>query len=222
MSGEADLHDLWEAHPSSMARYGHSFEKILPYTRAGVRIGSFIGHRGGSPEVVVLYGPTETGKTRYFFDNCHPELWWEVPITTDGTLRFDGLSPLTEDCLFDDFKGEVPLLQFLRLLDRYSRRVNVKYGTSNWRPKRIFITTNYHPMHWYDFQSRKPSARAMFRRLGKFIFCPRPGVARVVFDIADLPFCDEDICRFGGCDHSLLTSPAAPRPVGGGALAPRR
>lgn len=130
MSGEADLHDLWVAHPPSMARYGRAIAEVLPYARSGARIGSFIGARDDAPEVIVLYGPTETGKTRFFMEERHPELWWEVPITTDGTLRFDGTYCISSSTSLEQASAASPPSgQSLTWLQDYPHSPRTVYST---------------------------------------------------------------------------------------------
>ena len=65
----------------------------------------------------------------------------------------------------DDFSGEMPLVQLLRLLDRYSVQVPFKGGYLWFCPDTIVITTNVHPRKWYNYWERDSSFEALKRRI---------------------------------------------------------
>ena len=99
-------------------------------------------------DVIVLFGPTGTGKTRtaieqltelygsyYLWDpTMHP--WW------DGYDNHRGV-------LIDEFRGQVPFSVIIRLLDRYRMTVQVKGGTRQFVADTIYITSPKHPDEWY-------------------------------------------------------------------------
>lgn len=50
----------------------------------------------------------------------------------------------------EDFEPEiVPFNAMLRMLDRNALMLDVKFGTINFAPTNIYITSNYHPKEWY-------------------------------------------------------------------------
>lgn len=98
------------------------------------------------PTVEVLIGETGSGKTRYVEEK--EEILYKVQETSSNTMFFDGYQG-QEAVLIDDFKGNIRFNFLLQLLDRYNLRVNTKGGTTNWCPKRIYITSNYEPHEWY-------------------------------------------------------------------------
>jgi hypothetical protein len=64
--------------------------------------------------------------------------------------------------LFDDFRGEIPIQQLLRLLDIYPTQVPIK-GRSEWlRVDHIYITSNFHPRELYPGDKQLP---ALMRRI---------------------------------------------------------
>lgn len=114
--------------------------------------------------VIVLWGDTGTGKTRF----CHSQVG-DRTLWTNGDFKwFDGY--IGQDIvLLDDYRGEYPIQMFLKLTDRYPMRVPVKGGFTNWAPKKIYITSNCAPETWYkDIGSR--TRDAFMRRLTKVNF----------------------------------------------------
>lgn len=61
---------------------------------------------------------------------------------------FDGYAG-QEAVLLDDFTGDMDLSLFLKVLDRYPLRVEVKGGTCSFLAKRIYVTSNLSPEEWY-------------------------------------------------------------------------
>lgn len=98
-------------------------------------------------EVIVLYGATGTGKTRFAIESCPPEeslfkldvannLWW------DG---YSGESTL----VLDDFYGWIKYGLLLNVLDGYPLRLEVKGGFTRAAWTRVIVTSNKHPRDWY-------------------------------------------------------------------------
>lgn len=115
-------------------------------------------------EVNVLIGEPGTGKTKYVFDN-EKDLY-VVPEPQNGNVWFDGYQG-QEAVLFDDYYGQCKYHYLLRLLDRYPMQVPIKGGFTQWKPKRIYLTSNKQHHQWYS----KPDIRALDRRIHKiFIF----------------------------------------------------
>ena len=104
-----------------------------------------------------LYGSPGSGKTRYVWDT-YPNVyskpsgsWW------DGYAGEDVL-------LFDDFEGDIPFQELLKVLDRYKYRVPVKGGYVGARWTKVFITTNAHPDTFYSYASNRG---ALVRRISE-------------------------------------------------------
>ncbi len=119
--------------------------------------------------VVLLYGETGLGKTRYVMDRYanDPELWC-APIN-NGTMWFDAYDGHTK-VLLDDFSGKMshcPLQALLRILDRYSELVPTKGGHTWWMPSEVFVTTNILPRDWYSWENRGEQYKALARRFTK-------------------------------------------------------
>lgn len=98
-----------------------------------------------APQVYWYWGATGTGKTRAAYEaSVNP---WMSGVDLKW---FDGYNG-EEDVIIDDFRKDFCTFHFLlRLLDRYPLRVNIKGGTVQWVPKRIFITCPLPPRAVYD------------------------------------------------------------------------
>lgn len=114
-------------------------------------------------EVHLYYGDPGTGKTRKAVEE-NPDLF-EIPIS-NGTMWMDGYDD-QDTVLFDDYIGagsKMTLDNTLKYLDRYVRKVPIKGSHVWWRPRKIIVTTNYHPRAWYKWESREESYKALARR----------------------------------------------------------
>lgn len=119
--------------------------------------------------LVELYvGKPGTGKTRKAYEE-NADLF-EIPIS-NGTLWLDGYDD-QPTVLFDDFMGagsKMSLDNTLKFLDRYVRKVPVKGSHVWYRPKKIIVTSNYHPRAWYKWEDREESYAALARRFHKVL-----------------------------------------------------
>lgn len=138
---------------SSVARYGKFVDRCI------ARYGQ---SRDWAPEVNVYWGSTGVGKSRKAFSESNK------PYVHSGGQWFDGYCG-ESDVIFDDFGGsEFKLTYLLKILDRYPMRVPIKGGFVNWVPKRIWITSNYHPRDWYP-NAKDEHVKALKRRFSKVI-----------------------------------------------------
>lgn len=95
------------------------------------------------PKVILLYGKTRTGKSRRANANG------AFSISVDSQWPFNEYrgQPIV---VFDDYRGELKIGYFLKLLDGHPISVPIQYsGNKPWIPKRIYITSNEHPKNWY-------------------------------------------------------------------------
>lgn len=143
-----DLKDISDDHFKEFIRYERSIRSYISLHSDPRQFKSY---------VTVYWGETGTGKTRRVFHE-HPEVW---VYSSDGW--FDGYHG-QEVVLFDDYGGhEFKLTYLLKLLDRYAMQVRIKGGFTNWRPRKIYITSNKSPKEWYNCTD--VHQRALERRL---------------------------------------------------------
>lgn len=151
---------------------------------------------GEGSKVILLFGKAGCGKTKEAY-----HLWkdldgfYELPLTGSNTVWWDGLDQHNK-ILFDDFSGaasHMRLDNFLKILDRYPRRVQVK-GDHEWLPgdKHIIITSNIHPRKWWKWEDREEQYLALKRRIGKvFIWDAEESMqeaAEDFWEFEELPF----------------------------------
>lgn len=151
---EGGIKRVREDHPEVFIKYSRGFREL---DLANVR------QSGTAPEVILLFGPGGCGKTRTFYDaegddGCH--LLCSAGFWFDGYERHDAV--LLDD--FDGSRSRWTLAQCLLVLDRYRIRVPIKGSFVVWCPKRIYVTTNVHPLEWYDFSNRQQQIRSLVRR----------------------------------------------------------
>ncbi len=125
--------------------------------------------------VLLLIGPTGTGKTRYVFER-HADVY-----SKPGGSWYDGYDG-QDVCLFDDYSGDLPLAHLLQVLDRYPLTVPVKGSFVTWMPSLIYLTSNVHPRNWYNW-SKEGEMRycALMRRISEVkVFATLGGIPDVV------------------------------------------
>lgn len=141
-----------QTHFSRWVQYRRSFD-------AYIQLASL--PRDFATTVSLYWGPTGTGKTRAVHE-LESSLW----TASDCSLSwFDGYDD-HEAVLFDDFVS-IKNDKFgflLQLLDRYPLRVPIKGGFVNWRPERIYFTSNLPLADWFTGVSEDSKA-ALKRRI---------------------------------------------------------
>lgn len=121
--------------------------------------------------VILHYGYSGKGKTTGVV-LANPEVW----IGMFGkSVWFDGYDE-HEVALFDEFGGktnQLDLETFLGLTDKIVRRVEVKGGTTMFKAKTVHITSNVHPLDWYDYKRRTGSFEAVKNRIKRIYWYSR-------------------------------------------------
>jgi len=93
-------------------------------------------------QVIILIGQSGTGKTRWAYENypdlySKPEGQWYDAYAGEKTL------------LLDDYYGDIPYSQLLKVLDRYPLQVPQKGSHIYAQWTTVIITSNRHPNLWY-------------------------------------------------------------------------
>lgn len=126
---------LSETHFSDFVRYERGFRSYRKLHTP---------KRDWPMEIIVLVGPSGTGKTRQAATD-YPDAYWKP----DGKW-WDGYDG-EETVVVDEMYGHrFPYSNLLRLLDRYPFTVEVKGGTIEFTSRRIVFTSNQEPEHWYS------------------------------------------------------------------------
>lgn len=147
-SGE-QLQKIAEEYPGDFVRYGRGIRFVYNL---------FSKQREGSVTIICFIGESGSGKTARVY-KTEPDLY-----RYSGGHWFDGYDG-QEAALFDDFGGhEFKLTFLLQLLDQYPMMVPVKGDFVHWKPRRIYLTSNIRPEHWYRNISNEHH-KALMRRI---------------------------------------------------------
>lgn len=175
----ATTKELLDAHPGTYARYYRAVDHI----RHSGAIDKPDRNQVGDLEVALFFGTSGQGKSRraeeWAAENGYS--YWALPIQNNGTLWFHNYNG-EQVAVLEDFSGKIHLDQLLRILDRYPCQVPTKGGFVWWCPRFIIITTNVHPLDWYDYTKRADSWNALKRRIHQTINFNLDPPARVEID----------------------------------------
>lgn len=114
---------------------------------------------GMEKDVFVFYGRTGTGKSRRAWDEAGPNAYSKDPRSKFWCGYRDH-----EHVVIDEFRGGIDISHLLRWLDRYPVNVEIKGSSKPLKAKKIWITSNLHPMNWYIEMDRE-TKDALLRRL---------------------------------------------------------
>jgi len=125
--------DIVDANPEAYLKYFKGLDNIRNV---------FAERRDFKTEVYWFYGKTGTGKSRLAFE-LDPGAYFKP----GGNNWWDGYDPAEHEAIIiDDFRPNLaPFAEILRLFDRYPMQVPFKGGFTNFRPRRIYVTTAKHP-----------------------------------------------------------------------------
>lgn len=117
--------------------------------------------RNWKTKVTWIWGPTGTGKTYKAINNGATP----ISIVNGFVIGYKG-----EDIVvFDDFDTQtISRAAWLTLTDRYPCTINVKGAERNWKPREIYVTSNFDP----DFIF--PNDAACKRRIDEIIHLTEP------------------------------------------------
>ncbi len=159
----ARLRDLIVSHPGMVARYERFYHTVREH---------MMPKRVQPLQVILALGNPGTGKSRYGFDKWayKDKSYWKMPCN-NGTIWFNGYDG-HKIAQMDEFSGRfsrVSLVMCLEVLDLYPVMLPVKGAFTWWLPDMIYLTTNIHPMKWYDWNDRQDQKQALKRRFTKVL-----------------------------------------------------
>lgn len=139
-------HNLSVDHLATRLKYPRGEEKIIAEEDRHNAMQQY--KNGIVPEVHVRWGPPGSGKTRFVYEQHEPDAIYEPTMRKCGTHWWTGYQG--EDViLLDEFNGQIPIRDFLRLIDRYPFSMETK-GGHVWRlATKIYICSNNAPEDWY-------------------------------------------------------------------------
>lgn len=154
-AGATDL-EIANAYPALYARSLKAIDRLRAISTPP---------RSEKTKVIVMVGPTGTGKTHTAMASSS-----SVYIKEHGEW-WDGYRG-QEVVIIDEFYGWMPLSFMLRLMDKYPMQVPVKGGFAQFTSKTIFITSNKPVSQWYTSEKiHKAQHDAFYRRIDEFRLC---------------------------------------------------
>jgi len=159
-SGTASVADVLEDQPHAFHVYGRTLVAI-----EDLRLSRMTRGPWAPPSVTWLWGPTGTGKSRLAWESAaasgeplyhHTSMdkgWWDLYVGQKIVL-------------FDDFRGQIPFNELLRLLDGYP--VNVpRRGRAPvpFMAREIWITSSKEPKDVYSSESVRENIDQLLRRI---------------------------------------------------------
>lgn len=118
-------------------------------------------------EVITIIGATGIGKSYAAYKYGGDEI-----ITYQRNGWFGGADTQGDVLLFDEFTGNLPLSELLKLLDGYPNQLPVKGSFYPAHYTKVFITSNVMPEHWWKKnddeinQKREGELDCLYRRIG--------------------------------------------------------
>lgn len=106
------------------------------------------------------WGSTGSGKTYAAFQLA-PDAYWHNVEDSGWFDNYDG----QRDMIIDDFRGEIPYQQLLKLAQEYPYTVKRRNRPPmRFKAKRIFITCPFHPRDLYKNLNQEDSLEQLYRR----------------------------------------------------------
>lgn len=115
--------------------------------------------QGMERKVVVLYGPTGSGKSHRAWEHCGLDAYPK----SSTTIYWDGYQG-QENVVMDEFRGKIGIEHLLTWFDKYPVCVQSKFGGCVLNAKKIFVTSNIHPNEWFP-DLDEVTKQALLRRL---------------------------------------------------------
>lgn len=150
----------------------------------------------------VYFGAAGTGKSHLAFDRADEfaeELNTSVHVKMEGKW-WDGYTG-QKVVIFDDFDADIPHCQFLRIVDKYPLKVEVKGSSIEMLGRRFIITANKHPREWWPHLTLDQKC-ALRRRITKLVRFTGFGVYQEI----------NWICEAGQDSDAVVPAPADPPP----------
>jgi len=120
--------------------------------------------RNHDVEVIVIQGPTGTGKSKWCKDK-YPDAYWKQ--RSQWWCNYEN----HETVVVDEFYGWLPFDLVLRLCDRYPLLVESKGGQIQFTAKRIIFTSNRDPRMWW----KNVYFKSFIRRVTEWKIMPNLG-----------------------------------------------
>lgn len=151
------LLDIWDRHFDTMLRYDRAigrYRHLLIQSKP-----RFVNNF----EIEIYCGASGKGKTHTAF-MTYPDAFWKRQDTWWDS--YDGQKVI----VWDEFRGNYPFHELLRVLDKYPISTNSKGGAYYLQHEKIVFTTNFEPKDWYKPEVCGPwdDSNPLKRRIDEF------------------------------------------------------
>lgn len=162
----ATMTDIAFKHPAQLIKYPGGLTKLLALRMLPRQLDAM-------PEVIVLWGPTGSGKSRDARIKYWPDMDSYVWNSSQGAW-WDGYQG-QKKIILEEFRGQMTFGDLLLLLDRHAMRVQIKGGHAQIQAERIVICAPSHPNTWYPNLAQVEGKMAqLYRRLTEIVELKAP------------------------------------------------
>lgn len=164
------IHEIARAHPREFIKYNKGIRDLRSLMIAPRQLDTM-------PEVIVLWGRSQTGKTMGARDTYFPGIpsYTWTPQQSHWFDRYDG----EDKIIFDEFRAQLPFATMLNILDRYECLLPFKGGFINIRASKFVITSPKPPHLWYDAEDSYDKLNQLQRRITTIYHCTSLGHFKV-------------------------------------------
>lgn len=127
IQGGSSLREVAEEFPDLFIRHARGMQDLRNVLQTEVRT--------WKTEVVWLHGYSGAGKSRTAYEEAGPDAYTKPPG------KWWDLYDRHEKVIIDDFKGDIPFDQLLKIMDRYPLTLEKKGGTVTFLAKKMWITS---------------------------------------------------------------------------------
>ena len=160
-SEDATLKDIALEYPTTFVKFHKGFTALRYHMMEPRNLPAM-------PDVIVLHGPTGTGKS---FNARHTH-WPDTPHYVWGPAQgkwmdgYDGQDKI----IIEEFRSHIPFGELLELLDRYECTREIKGGSVQIQASKFVICSPTSPYRWYpNLSDRDGKFDQLLRRITKVI-----------------------------------------------------